>query len=180
MEDTVCAAIFTYVDTFRHPRPDAKPTKMQESKLKVANLAQISTLPEWGGRNLGGILLDHCITHNLIQYDFDLMIICGCAEGFYRDKMKYDKAPSWLKSPPWNIASPDTRDVETYNRDIFFYVPLTTHYEDNLEAKHAKGQQFSFRHPDKTVNQYLGNDAVENKDDGVDNEASALIGRVQI
>eukprot|EP00977_Amphora_coffeiformis_P017394 scaffold5627_cov158-Amphora_coffeaeformis.AAC.5 len=151
MEYTVCAAVFTFVETTRHKR-NGKTTKMQSKLLKAVNLLQIATLPQWGGRNLGGILLEHCTTERLIEYDFDLMIICGCTEGFYHEKVSLERAPKWLEKPPWTLKY--------------------------LEDAHAKaGDMFSFTFLDEVIKSFMSVAVSSNKEE---EEATAGLEHLQI
>jgi hypothetical protein len=145
MRYTVSAAVFTHVIAMRHTPGVPEPTKVKNSKFKVVNLAQIATLPEHSGHNMEGAFLDHSRIFNSIRHHFDLIIICGCAEGFDEHEIMYENAPSWLEVPPWNFPSGDTRDIQTFNRDNFFYVPLTKEYQENLADRHTMdGHTFSF------------------------------------
>ena len=79
--------------------------------MNVIYLVQIATVPKWSGRNLGAIALEHTIKERLQEAGYDLLIICGCTQGFYR-RLKFDRNPGWLKESPFNLDVPETEDAD--------------------------------------------------------------------
>jgi hypothetical protein len=149
---TIGAALFAPVNTKRHGKTIRK---VQGKIIKTVNLVQIATLPSWSGRNLGAIALEHSIKDQLKAAGFDLMIICGCHEHFYR-KLEFESNPDWLYESPFNLDVPegDSRSQQTYNRDLFFFFPLTVKYENNIEG--SDKDKFAFEFAAEVLQQYYG------------------------
>lgn len=125
----VTAALFAPEKMFRHV--SNKKTTEMISTCKAVNLVQIATLPEWGGRNLGGITLEYVVKKRLQEFH-NLVILCGCARKYYL-KLEMPFNPSWLLNAPFNFeADPDdpndddmlTLTREQYNCHLFFYIVL--------------------------------------------------------
>lgn len=72
MVHVVGAALFVPAITKRY-KANQQETTVQNSKVNAVNLVQIAVLPEWGGRNLGGIALDYPIKEQLCAHGFDLL-----------------------------------------------------------------------------------------------------------
>lgn len=132
---TVAAGVFMPVSINRHSSKSKKTHKVQKSKLRVVNLVQIALHPEWSGRNLGGLAVELAIKKHLATDGFDLLIICGCNEKFYR-KLQFPSYPNWLHKSPFQLDPPkdEVRTKFQYNRDLFFYMPLTEKYDSCISS----------------------------------------------
>lgn len=116
---------------------------MQQKTIRTVNLVQIATIPDFTGRNLGSILLEHSIKQRLRVAGYDLLIICGCFMNFYR-KLSFEQNPDWLLKSPFNLDVPDEDNLgsqQAYNRELFFYFPLSEKYHLNIAQSK---DEFSF------------------------------------
>ena len=169
----VGAAIFTPVAMYRHEE-GKKPTSIQPRFCKAVNLMQLGIVPQWKGRNLGGIAVTEIIKTRLQEAGYDLMMLCGCVPDFYK-RCGLPNAPDWLYEAPWNFAPDDAeeddseeeynRKKEKSNRESFFFMSLDKKKKkcNNviLEPHKKKGCKFSFEYKSPMVEGYY---AIE--DDG--------------